>query len=182
MTMKKQAIYPGSFDPITNGHIDIILRGEKLFPKIIIAVLENPKKETLFSVAERMDMIREIFKDHPRITVKAFRGLLVDFARANGAPIVIRGLRAVSDFEYEFQMALMNKTLNPAIETFFMMPGDRYTFLSSSLVKEVYFLGGRVGELVPPLVEKRLREKSHDLQESSPKKRREEKHVRSETR
>jgi pantetheine-phosphate adenylyltransferase len=180
--MKEQAIYPGSFDPITNGHIDIILRGEKLFPKIIVAVLENPKKETLFSTAERITMIREIFKDHPRITVKAFHGLLVDFARANGASIVIRGLRAVSDFEYEFQMALMNKTIAPAVETFFMMPSDKYTFLSSSLVKEVFLLGGPVSDLVPPIVERRLHEKSRLSGKSSPKKQREEKHARSETR
>jgi pantetheine-phosphate adenylyltransferase len=180
--MKNQAIYPGSFDPITNGHVDIILRGEKLFPKIIIAVLENPKKETLFSTPERIELIREIFKDHPRITVKAFHGLLVDFARDNDASIVIRGLRAVSDFEYEFQMALMNKTLNPAVETFFMMPSDKYTFLSSSLIKDVFFLGGPVGELVPPVVERCLHEKSRLRGESYSKRRREEKHVRSETR
>jgi len=157
--MEKKAIYPGSFDPITNGHVDIILRGEKLFPNILIAVLENPKKETLFSTEERIEIIREIFKNHSGIEVKAFHGLLVEFAKKNDALIVIRGLRAVSDFEYEFQMALMNKELNPSVETLFMMPSAKYAFLSSSLVKEVYVLGGGISDLVPSVVEKRLHEK-----------------------
>lgn len=157
--MEKTAIYPGSFDPITNGHVNIILRGAKLFPRILVAVLENPKKKPLFTTKERMTMIEEIFKDRPKIEVKAFHGLLVEFAKANGAKIVIRGLRAVSDFEYEFQMALMNQKLNPAIETFFIMPNAKYTFLSSNLVKEVFSLGGCIRDLVPPVVERRLREK-----------------------
>ncbi|HNQ80975.1 MAG: pantetheine-phosphate adenylyltransferase [Acidobacteriota bacterium] len=153
------AVYPGSFDPITNGHVDIIRRGAKLFPRILVAVLENPKKATLFSVEERMEIIREIFKDPPRIEVEAFHGLLADFTKLRGARAVIRGLRAVSDFEYEMQMALMNQQLNPELETLFMMPSARYTFLSSSLVKEVFALGGSVRELVPSIVEQKLREK-----------------------
>jgi pantetheine-phosphate adenylyltransferase len=154
-----RAVYPGSFDPITNGHVDIILRGAQLFPRVLIAVLENPKKATLFTTAERVAIIREIFKDRPNIEVEAFHGLLADFARAHGVRAVIRGLRAISDFEYEFQMALMNQQLNPDLETLFMMPSARYTFLSSSLVKEVFALGGSVRELVPAMVEEKLREK-----------------------
>jgi pantetheine-phosphate adenylyltransferase len=157
--MEKKAIYPGSFDPITNGHIDIILRGAKIFPRIIVAVLENPKKQTLFSASERVEIIRDIFKDKPQIEVLSFNGLLVDFARANEADVVIRGLRAVSDFEYEFQMALMNKKLTPVLETFFMMPSLRYIFISSSVLKEVFSLGGNIADLVPPIVHVRLTEK-----------------------
>jgi pantetheine-phosphate adenylyltransferase len=156
---EERAVYPGSFDPITNGHMDIIRRGAKLFPRILVAVLENPKKATLLSTEERVAIIRDIFKDQPRIEVEAFRGLLADFTRVRGARAVIRGLRAVSDFEYELQMALMNQQLNPDLETLFMMPSARYTFLSSSLVKEVFALGGSVHELVPPIVEQKLREK-----------------------
>jgi pantetheine-phosphate adenylyltransferase len=155
----ERAVCPGSFDPITNGHVDIILRGAKLFPRILVAVLENPKKATLFSTAERVAIIRDIFKDQPGIEVEAFHGLLADYTRAHGARAVIRGLRAVSDFEYEFQMALMNQRLNPDLETLFMMPNARYTFLSSSMVKEVFALGGSVRDLVPATVEQKLREK-----------------------
>jgi len=166
--MEKTAIYPGSFDPITNGHIDIIQRGARIFPRIVIAVLENPKKQTLFSAAERVKMIRETFKDRPQIEAVSFSGLLIDFARANGADVVIRGLRAVSDFEYEFQMALMNKKLAPALETFFLMPSLRNIFLSSSVIKEVYSLGGNVSDLVPPSVDARLAEKFRAPARSSP--------------
>lgn len=166
--MEKTAIYPGSFDPITNGHIDIIQRGARIFPKILIAVLENPKKQTLFSAPERVEIIQDIFKDRPQIEVLSFNGLLVDFARAHQADVVIRGLRAVSDFEYEFQMALMNKKLGPTLETFFMMPSLRYIFLSSSVIKEVFSYGGNVSDLVPPVVDARLNEKFRARERSSP--------------
>ncbi len=157
--MERRAVYPGFFDPITNGHVDIILRGLRLFENIIVAVLKNPKKEALFSTKDRVTMIEEIFTDQPKIEVKAFGGLLVEFVRSHKARIVIRGLRAVSDFEYELQMALMNRQLNPEIETLYMMPSVHYSFLSSSVVKEVVALGGCVTGLVPEIVEKRLRDK-----------------------
>ncbi|MFB0564889.1 MAG: pantetheine-phosphate adenylyltransferase [Candidatus Aminicenantaceae bacterium] len=157
--MEKKAIYPGSFDPITNGHVDIIERSLEIFDKILIAVLENPKKSPLFSVQERIKMINEIFQDRDTIEVKAFHGLLVEFAEKNKAKVVIRGLRAISDFEYEFQMALMNRKLNPKIETFFMMPNVKYSYLSSKLVKEIFMLGGCLKDLVPELVVKKLQEK-----------------------
>jgi pantetheine-phosphate adenylyltransferase len=157
--MENRAVYPGFFDPITNGHVDIILRGLRIFDKIIVAVLKNPKKSALFSTKERVAMIKEIFTHQPEIEVKAFDGLLVEFAKKNKAKIVMRGLRAVSDFEYEFQMALMNRKLNSDIETLFMMPSVNYSFLSSKLVKEVFQLGGCVKDLVPEIVEKNLREK-----------------------
>ncbi|HHF43373.1 MAG TPA: pantetheine-phosphate adenylyltransferase, partial [Candidatus Aminicenantes bacterium] len=144
---------------ITNGHVDIILRGLKIFDKILIAVLENPKKTPLFSTKERVEMIKEIFAKEEKVEVKSFHGLLVDFARKNKAHVVMRGLRAISDFEYEFQMALMNRKLDPEIETLFMMPNVKYSFLSSRLVKEVCMLGGCLTGLVPEIVEKRLREK-----------------------
>jgi pantetheine-phosphate adenylyltransferase len=157
--MERYAVYPGSFDPITNGHIDIIRRGAKLFPRIVVAVLQNPKKTTLFTTEERVEIIREIFSEDPHIEVASFHGLLVQYAAARGIRIVIRGLRAVSDFEYEFQMALMNQNLNPELETLFMMPSAPYTFLSSGMVREVSALGGSVHDLVPAVVERRLHEK-----------------------
>ncbi|MFC2169173.1 pantetheine-phosphate adenylyltransferase [Acidobacteriota bacterium] len=157
--MEKKAVYPGSFDPITNGHVDIIRRGLKIFNHILIAVLENPEKKPLFSTNERVTMIQEIFPNQDKVEVKAFRGLLVDFARENDAKILIRGLRAISDFEYEFQMTLMNRRLDPEIETFFMMPNVHYSFISSKLVKEVCMLGGALEDLVPFEVEKKLRTK-----------------------
>ncbi|MGQ9470504.1 MAG: pantetheine-phosphate adenylyltransferase [Candidatus Aminicenantales bacterium] len=160
---ESRAIYPGSFDPITNGHVDIIQRGLKIFDHILIAVLENPKKEALFTTEERVSTIRQLFVSEPRVEVKSFDGLLVDFARQNKANIVIRGLRAVSDFEFEFQMALMNRKLNPELETLFMMPNINYTFLSSRLVKEVFMLGGCIKDLVPEEVERRLRKKFSNL-------------------
>ena len=164
MTMK--AIYPGSFDPITNGHVDIIQRGFAIFDRIVVAVLENPVKSPLFPVGERVEMIRQIFKREKKVEVRSFQGLLVEFARRNKARIVIRGLRAVSDFEYEFQMALMNRNLAPDVETLFMMPSLNSTFLSSKVVKEVFALGGPVRDLVPPLVEKALGEKYRKDRES----------------
>jgi pantetheine-phosphate adenylyltransferase len=154
-----KAIYPGSFDPITNGHVDIIQRGRTIFDKIVVAVLKNPKKATLFTTKERVKMIQEIFAADKAVEVRAFDGLLVDFARAQGTKIVIRGLRAISDFEYEFQMALMNRSLAQDIETFFMMPSVHYSFLSSNLVREVAALGGEIDGLVPGSVARRLRAK-----------------------
>ncbi|NTU51175.1 MAG: pantetheine-phosphate adenylyltransferase [Candidatus Aminicenantes bacterium] len=153
------AIYPGSFDPITNGHVDIIERGLGVFDRIIVAVLKNPKKATLFTTKERVRMIQDLFASKKEVEVRAFDGLLVDFAKAQGTNVVIRGLRAISDFEYEFQMALMNRSLAPDIETFFMMPSVNYSFLSSNLVREVAALGGSVESLVPGPVARRLRQK-----------------------
>src|SRR5512134_2345104 len=153
------ALYPGSFDPLTNGHVDIIQRGSRLFDRIVVAVLVNLEKAPLFSVAERVSIARDVFHDWPNVEVDTFDGLLVDYARRRKASVIVRGLRAVSDFEYEMQMALMNRRLNDAVETVFMMPAEPYTYVSSRLVKEVVALGGTVHGLVPELVEQRLREK-----------------------
>jgi pantetheine-phosphate adenylyltransferase len=161
--MKKLAIYPGSFDPITNAHVDIVLRGLDVFGRILVAVLENPKKAPLFTTKERVAMIGKIFEGREEVEVTSFSGLLVEFAKARGTNTVIRGLRAISDFEYEFQMALMNRRLSPEMETLFMMPSQEYSFLSSSLVKEVFMLGGSVRDLVPGLVERKLRERSRKI-------------------
>ncbi len=156
---EKSAIYPGSFDPITNGHADIIERGLKIFDRVVVAVLKNPKKRPLFTTKERVRMIEDLFASRKEVEVRAFDGLLVDFARSQGTTVVIRGLRAISDFEYEFQMALMNRSLAPDIETFFMMPSVDYTFLSSNVVREVAGLGGSVEGLVPGPVARKLRER-----------------------
>jgi pantetheine-phosphate adenylyltransferase len=153
------AIFPGSFDPVTNGHVDIILRGARLFERIIVAVLVHREKQSLFTSDERVAIIREVFKEYPNIEVDTFDGLLVDYARRRRASAIVRGLRAVSDFEYEFQMALMNRHLEPTLETVFMMPAEQYTYLSSRLIKEVFQLGGEVRGLVPPAVERWLRVK-----------------------
>ena len=151
------ALFPGSFDPLTNGHVDIITRGARLFERIVVAVLVNPEKSPLFSVPERVALAREVFAAWPNVEVDTFGGLLVDYARAKQASVVVRGLRAISDFEYEMQMALMNRRLNPDVETVFMMPAETYSYVSSRLVKEVFALGGNVSGLVPPEVEARLK-------------------------
>jgi pantetheine-phosphate adenylyltransferase len=153
------AIYPGSFDPLTNGHVDIIRRGSRLFSRIVVGVLVNIEKAPLFSVQERVEIAREVFRGVPNVEVDTFDGLLVDYARRKRANVIVRGLRAVSDFEYELQMALMNRHLSPEVETVFMMPAAKYTYVSSRLVKEVVALGGAVDELVPDIVKERLREK-----------------------
>ncbi len=155
----KLAVYPGSFDPLTNGHVDIIERGTRLFDKIVVAILVNVEKSPLFTMEERVDIVREVFKGRPNVEVDTFQGLLVDYVAAREAHVIVRGLRALSDFETEFQMALMNRRLSPDIETVFMMPAEKYTYISSRLIKEVFSLGGQVRGLVPEIVESRLREK-----------------------
>ena len=157
--MSTLAVYPGSFDPLTNGHVDIILRGARLFDRIIVAILVNAEKDPLFSMDERVEIARAVFRDQRNVEVDTFDGLLVDYVARRGAQVIVRGLRAVSDFEFEFQMALMNQRLNATIDTVFMMPAEQYTYISSRLIKEVVSLGGRVHGLVPQLVEARLREK-----------------------
>jgi pantetheine-phosphate adenylyltransferase len=147
------AVFPGSFDPLTNGHVDIILRSARLFERIVVAVLVNQDKKALFSPAERIEMIREVFREYPNVEADSFDGLLVEYARRRRASAIIRGIRAVSDYEYEFQMALMNRHLEPMLETVFMMPAEQYTYLSSRLTKEVFSLGGNVSGLVPAVVE-----------------------------
>jgi pantetheine-phosphate adenylyltransferase len=153
------AIYPGSFDPLTNGHVDIIQRGSRLFDRIVVGVAKNAEKSPLFTIPERVAIAREVFRDWPNVDIDTFDGLLVDYAESRQASVIVRGLRAVSDFEYELQMALMNRRLRPQVETVFMMPAEPYTYVSSRLVKEVVALGGSVHGLVPEIVEDRLREK-----------------------
>jgi pantetheine-phosphate adenylyltransferase len=154
--MMKKAIYPGSFDPITNGHIDIIERAARLCDEVVVTLLPNTSKSPVFTVEERMDLIRDVIKKYPNVTVKIFSGLLVDFAAQENAQVIVKGLRAVSDFEYEFQMALMNRKLNQNIETMFLMTQSQNSYLSSSLVKEVARLKGCIKGLVPEVVEKAL--------------------------
>jgi pantetheine-phosphate adenylyltransferase len=153
------AIYPGSFDPLTNGHVDIIERGSRIFDEIIVAILGNVEKTPLFSEGERTAILRDVFKGRDNVKIETFSGLLVDYARVKKASVIVRGLRAVSDFEYEFQMALMNRHLSPSLETVFMMPAEQYTYISSRLIKEVFTLGGEITGLVPPIVEEKLRAK-----------------------
>jgi pantetheine-phosphate adenylyltransferase len=157
--MSTLAVYPGSFDPLTNGHVDIISRGARLFDRIVVAILINAEKAPMFSTAERVEIMRDVFKDQKNVEIDTFNGLLVDYVAKRKAQVIVRGLRAVSDFEYEFQMALMNRRLNERIETVFMMPAEQYTYISSRLIKEVFALGGRVHGLVPDVVEQRLRQK-----------------------
>ncbi len=161
MNNTKNAVYPGSYDPITNGHIDIIERGLRIFDHITVAVLTNPDKQSLFSRDERLDMIHKCFKQNPRIKVDTFNGLLVDYLERKQIHTVVRGLRAISDFEVEFQMALMNRRISRDVETIFLVPSVCYSFLSSRLVKEIYRLGGSIPQMVPEVVDQRLKEKFH---------------------
>ncbi|HSR69298.1 MAG TPA: pantetheine-phosphate adenylyltransferase [Acidobacteriota bacterium] len=154
-----KAIYPGSFDPVTNGHLDIIKRGREIFGEVIVAILVNRGKKPLFSIAERSDMLGQVTAQWDNVHVDSFNGLLVDYVSRRQAKVILRGIRAVTDYEYEFQMALMNRRLRPQLETVFLVPSEEYSYLSSSLVREVATLGGSVQGLVPPLVEERLREK-----------------------
>jgi pantetheine-phosphate adenylyltransferase len=153
---ERVALYPGSFDPLTNGHLDILARARRLADRVVVAVLENDAKTPLFSVPERIAMIREIVGDDPALSLRSFQGLLVDVAQASGATLIVRGLRAVSDYEYELQMALMNRRLSPAVETVFLMAKEEYSYVSSRLVKEVARLGGDVSGLVPDSVRQKL--------------------------
>jgi len=150
------AVYPGSFDPLTNGHVDIISRGARLFDRVVVAILLNAGKQPLFTVDERVAIVREVFAGSPNVEVDTFQGLLVEYARRRQASVIVRGLRAVADFEYELQMALMNRHLSADLETVFMMPAEQYTYVSSRLIKEIADLGGSLTGLVPPSVEARL--------------------------
>jgi len=157
--MKRIAIYPGSFDPVTNGHVDIVRRGKTLFDQIIVAILHNPNKESLFTVNERMFMLKDSMKGISGITFDTFGGLLVDYAKECGADAILRGMRAVSDFEYEFQLALMNRKLNRDIQTVFLMTGLRWIFTSSSIIKEAAQFGGDIADMVPPIVNRMIKER-----------------------
>ena len=153
------AIYPGTFDPPTNGHLDLIQRGSAIFEELVVAILRNSDKVPLFSMSERIDMLRECTKQYKNVRIDCFEGLLVEYAAKQNAGAVLRGIRAVSDYEYELQMAWMNRKLDPRLETVFMMPAEAYSYLSSRLVREIMHLGGKVSGLVPPLIEQRMREK-----------------------
>lgn len=162
----RKAIFPGSFDPLTNGHLDVIKRSSPLFDEIVVAILNNPDKNPMFTVEERIEMIEEILPsvEHNgcKITVASFEGLTAEFAKRSGATAIVRGIRAVSDYEYELRMALMNRKLEPTIETVFLMADEEYSYVSSTLMKQVFLLGGRVDGLIPPSVEARMREKLAD--------------------
>ncbi|HKV42285.1 MAG TPA: pantetheine-phosphate adenylyltransferase [Blastocatellia bacterium] len=158
----RRAIYPGTFDPITNGHLDIIERSARLFDEVIVALLVNIDKQPMFSTEERIDMIRSVVA-WDNVTVDTFEGLLVHYAIAQKAQVIVRGIRAVSDYEYELQMALMNRRLEPRLETVFMMPAEAYSYLSSRLIKEVFMLGGSISGLVPDLVQQRMKAKAATL-------------------
>jgi pantetheine-phosphate adenylyltransferase len=155
--MPVKALYPGTFDPPTNGHVDLIVRGAKIFDHLTVAVLNNPGKDPLFTVEERVEMLKEVTAAIGNVSVARFDGLMVEFARQQGASAVLRGIRAISDYEHEFQMALMNRRLAPEVETVFLQPAGRYSFVSSRMVKEVFSFGGDITGLVPPNVLKRLR-------------------------
>jgi pantetheine-phosphate adenylyltransferase len=158
-----KAVYPGTFDPLTNGHLDLIARGAQIVDELVVAILRNSEKgNPLFTVEERAEMIAQATAHFGNVSVMTFNGLLVDFCRAQGAKAVLRGIRAISDYEYEFQMAMMNRKLDPNIETLFMMPAEKYTYVSSRLIKGVFQLGGDVTALVPPLVVERLKAKNRD--------------------
>ena len=157
----KTAIYPGTFDPITNGHLDIIERAIKMFDKVIVMVARNSAKNPMFSDQERVDLIRAAVRKYKRVEVASFQGLLVEYAKKRKATAILRGLRAISDFEYEFQLALMNRKLNESVETVFLMPSEKYTYLNSTIVREIARLGGDVSEFVPPVVQKAFARKLH---------------------
>ena len=162
----KLGIYPGTFDPITYGHIDILTRALKIFDRVLVLVAKHPEKKSLFTAEERLEMVKEVIRDIKNVEADKYRGLLVDYLRDKNATAVIRGMRVVSDFEYEFQMALMNRHLYPEIDIIFFFPSKEYTYLSSSIIKEVFLLGGDVSKFVPPYVIKKLEEKYKDRRQS----------------
>ena len=164
--MRVTAVYPGTFDPFTNGHSDLVRRVLRLFPRLIVAVARNPQKSPLFTIEERVAIIREVLGDLPGVEIDAFDALTVDYVRRKGAQVILRGIRAVSDFESEFAMALMNRKISEEVETVFLMPNQSYTYLSSRLVKEVALLGGNVDDLVPPLAAKLLKERASQTRSS----------------
>ena len=166
--MSIRAVYPGTFDPVTNGHIDLIERSAALFDDLIVAILKNTDKQPFFTLEERVEMLEAVIAGRPNVSVTTFGGLLVDFVERREAAVIVRGIRAVSDYEYELQMALMNRRLSSKVETVFMMPAEAYSYLSSRLVREISQLGGSVRGLVPPLVEKRLKSKQKKLSLAEP--------------